>query len=92
MYDLKKSIFKDFKHNNNLKIWNFLLVHLQKLMKENLLDSFVIISGGMATFLHTKGTYPTEDLDLKVYPKNERFSSWNYEEVAQQIFKMVHKL
>ena len=89
MYDLKKSIFKDFKNNNNLKIWNFLLVHLQKLMKENLLDSFVIISGGMATFLHTKGTYPTEDLDLKVYPKNERISSWNYQEVAQQIFKMV---
>ena len=89
MYDLKKSIFKDFKHNNNLKIWNFLLVHLQKLMKENLLDSFVIISGGMATFLHTKGTYPTEDLDVKVYPKVESLSSWNYEEVAQQIFKMV---
>ena len=89
MYDLKKSIFRGIKHNNNLKIWNFLLVHLQKLMKENLLDSFVIISGGMATFLHTKGTYPTEDLDLKVYPKNERISSWNYQEVAEQIFQMV---
>lgn len=91
MYDLKKSIFRGIEHNNNLKIWNFLLVHLQKLMKENLLDSFVIISGGMATFLHTKGTYPTEDLDLKVYPKNERISSWNYQEVAQQIFEMVQK-
>jgi hypothetical protein len=89
MYDLENSIFKQFKHNNNSKIWNFLLVHLQKLMKGNLNDSFVIISGGMATFLHTNGIYPTEDLDIKIYPKNERLASWNYKEFAKQIFEMV---
>ena len=46
-----------------------LIYHLTKLLQNSAPHLVSIIIGGLATFLHTNGKYPTEDLDISSYAK-----------------------
>lgn len=76
-YDLKNSIFYEFKSSKNIIIWNYLLHNFSNLFIDTS-KIMPIISGGIATFLHTNGNYDTEDLDLKFYPRSNYKKEYNH--------------
>ena len=76
-YDTKNSIFYKFKPNKNIIIWNYLLHNFSNLFIDTS-KIMPIISGGIATFLHTNGEYDTEDLDLKFYPRSNYKNQYNH--------------
>jgi len=83
-YDLKNSIFYKFKPNKDIIIWNYLLHNFSNLFIDTS-KIIPIISGGIATFLHTGGKYKTEDLDLKFYPRSKYKNQYSHITSRQQV-------
>jgi len=70
---MSESIFKPFPITIESVIWDFFLSEFNDLFK-NIHSLKPIIQGGISTFLHTDGKYPTEDLDIKFYPTFYHFN------------------
>ena len=87
---MSESIFKPFPITIESVIWDFFLSEFNDLFK-NIHSLKPIIQGGISTFLHTDGKYPTEDLDIKFYPTPETINSYDYIKQRRRIKKKLDK-